>query len=716
MCQIGDVDQAGEGQRPEPRGGHRRDPAIPGRATVVSPATSSELRRTLAALAGNFAFSWQPETRSLFAALDPAGWARLGEAPRALLDELEPEALGRLAAGGELLAQAGRARRALEEELAAPSWWEATHPAESGLLVAYFSSEFGVDASLPVYSGGLGVLAGDHLKASSELGLDLVGVGLLYGHGYFRQRLDDYGRQVAEYPRLDPARCPLTLERGAAGEPVDVRVELAGEDVAARVWRADVGRSRLYLLDSDLEENSPAGRGVTATLYGGDREQRIRQELLLGVGGVRMLAALGLRPTVFHMNEGHAAFLALERAGALVAETGARPGEALAFVRATTLFTTHTPVPAGNDVFDHELVWRYVAALAAAAGISWEELLALGCADEAGGPFGMTPLALRTTAAANGVSRVHGEVARAMWAPLWPGVPAAEVPIGHVTNGVHARTWLAASLAALLHEAGVRPGADPGEQAWERAAGVPDEVLWESHLSAKRTLAARVPGLDPEALTIGFARRFATYKRAGLLFSQPERLARLAGDPARPVQVLLAGKAHPADEAGKDVMQAVVGYARAASPRIAFLEDYDMAIARELVQGCDVWLNTPRRPLEASGTSGMKAALNGVLNLSVLDGWWAEAYSPEIGWAIGGEEERGDDTQAAESLYHLLEEAVVPLYYGDRPGWVRMMKASIAQVGAAFDAKRMVCEYAERYYAPAHRSARAASSGATGLT
>ena len=504
-----------------------------------------------------------------------------------------------------------------------PSWWSRTHGSEDDFLVAYFCMEFGVDESLPIYSGGLGVLAGDHLKSASDLGVPLVGVGLLYRDGYFRQRLDGQGRQAEAPQPVDPEELGLRRE-------TEVTVDLAGETVEATVWRYDVDRVPLYLLDAP---------GLTDGLYAGDREHRIRQEILLGVGGVRALAALGLEPTVWHMNEGHSAFLALERLR----------HEDLDPVRATTIFTTHTPVPAGNEVFDEELVARYLG----------DDVLELGAWDDEG--FGMTPFALRMSAHANGVSELHGEVAREMWKGIG-------TPIGHVTNGVHPGTWTAPEI----------------EEA--------DDV-WEAHQLLKRRLTERA-GLDPGLLTIGLARRFATYKRAGLVFSDLERLLAL------PVQIVVAGKAHPADDGGKDLMQQIVELSRG-TDRVVFLEDYDLGVARLLVQGCDVWLNTPRRPQEASGTSGMKAAMNGVLNLSVLDGWWAEGYSPEVGWAIAG----ADDAADAEELYRLLEQEVVPAY-ADRERWSRMMTASLERLGPRFSMHRAVVEYVERYYLAAHRSAR----------
>jgi starch phosphorylase len=537
--------------------------------------------------------------------------------------------------------------------------------------------EFAVDAGLPIYSGGLGVLAGDHLKAAADLGVPLVGVGLFYRGGYFTQGLSKEGRQTEEYHGVDPEAA------GLVREPVSVDVELAGETVTALVWRYDVVSAvghtvPLYLLDVDM---------LTDALYSGDREHRIRQELLLGVGGIRALSALGLKPTVFHVNEGHSAFLTIERARELVEEQGEEPERALEIVRRSTVFTTHTPVPAGNEVFGDELVLRYVGDLAARAELAKEDLLALGRAEGVSG-FGLTPLALRLSAAANGVSELHGEVAREMWAPLWPG---EEPRIGHVTNGVHLGTWLAPELEQLLRSVGVSPEAPPDEGNWDATYELDNGALWGVHAMLKQRLAA-LTGFDSERLTIGFARRFATYKRAGLVFSDLERLLQL------PVQIVVAGKAHPQDVEGKDVMQRIVELSHdpAVAGRVVFLENYDLDLARAIIPGCDIWLNTPRRPHEASGTSGMKAAVNGVPNLSVLDGWWAEAYNPEVGWALDGTTDDAD----AEQLYRVLEEQVVPRFKS-REDWVEMMKHSIAQLAPRFSMERAVIQYVERYYLPA---------------
>jgi glycogen phosphorylase len=551
------------------------------------------------------------------------------------------------------------------------TWWRQSHGDDpQPPLVAYFSMEFGLEESLPIYAGGLGVLAGDHLKAAAELGIPLVGVGLLYRDGYFRQELDAAGRQTERRERFEPTAS------GLVREDVTVEVELAGETITALVWRKDVGSVPLYLLDAE---------GLTDALYSGDREHRIRQELLLGVGGVRALAALGIDANVFHMNEGHSAFLAIERVRALVAGGTLTP-DAIAHVKRSSVFTTHTPVPAGNEVFADELVTRYVGELAAEAGIDDSRLLALGDFGKPGS-FGLTPMSLRLSAYANGVSALHGEVAREMWASL----EHVDTEIGHITNGVHLGTWLDPQLAALLHATGIDPGAPPAGANWGAARALDRAKLWDVHAAAKQRLAARTQ-LDPDRLTIGFARRFATYKRAALVFTDLERLLAL------PVQLVVAGKAHPQDNPGKDVMQEIVELAREHTDRIVFLENYDIGLAQTIIPGCDVWLNNPTRPLEASGTSGMKAAVNGVLNLSVLDGWWPEGYDPEVGWAIDG---AGDDADL-QQLYRLLEDDVVPAW-SNRDRWTQMMVASIERLSPVFTMQRAVIEYAERYYLPASR-------------
>ncbi len=665
------------------------------------------LRTALAEIAGDFSFSWTPGARALFAELAPERFAELGHNPTALLSELTDDDLDRMLTA-EFALRLGRVQERLAAERERPTWWQGRKGPDD-FLVAYFSAEFGLDESLPIYSGGLGILAGDHLKAASELGVPLVGVGLFYRRGYFRQRLDEGDRQVERYPRNDASRLPLTLV------PMAPVVELAddgGELVQVRlgVWRAKVGRVSLYLLDTKVEGNPDWARDVTDTLYGGDRRNRLRQELVLGLGGVRVLRRLGLEPTVFHMNEGHSAFLQLERLRELVEEERLDAEQALTRLHSSTVFTTHTPVPAGNEVFDAELVRRHVGPLVARCGLSWEEFAALGRVDPDDERFGLTPFALRTSAHANGVSELHGAVSREMWHALWPDRAVEDVPITSITNGVHRRTWISDELEDLLGHTAPN---------FERARELSDEVVWEAHRGAKLRMlefVRRTRGagaLDPDVLTIGFARRFATYKRASLLLSQPERLSRLLADHRRPVQILVAGKAHPADEGGKEVIQRVVDFARSplAAGRVVFLQDYEMTLARRLVQGVDVWLNTPRRPMEASGTSGMKAALNGVLNCSILDGWWAEGYAPERGFAIDGGAVAASDAEQdaadAEALFAVLEEQVLPAYYErDASGlptrWIEMMRHSIAELGSEFGTLRMVAEYVERLYLPAH--------------
>jgi glycogen phosphorylase len=666
------------------------------------------LRAALLEIAGDFSFTWISEARLLFDALEPRRFAEVHHNPTALLSELTDEDLAR-ALTPDYLDRLARVQGRLARDRGEETWWrERSGP--SDLFVAYFSAEFGLDESLPIYSGGLGVLAGDYLKAASELGLPLVGIGLFYRRGYFQQRLDVDDRQIEHYPLTVSSRLPLELV------PMAPLVELADDEgnlvpIRLGVWRVRVGRTSLYLIDTWIQGNPEWA--LTDTLYGGDRANRLRQEVLLGVGGVRVLRLLGLEPTVFHLNEGHSAFLQLERMRELVEEQGLSADEAIERLRASTVFTTHTPVPAGNEVFDPDLLRAALGGLVERCGLAWDDFVALGKIDPDESGFGLTPFALRTAKYANGVSELHGAVSREMWHGLWPEKRVDQVPITSVTNGVHQRTWISGELEVLLGDT------DPQ---FERARELPPEDLWAARRRGKERLLRYVATtrgvreLAPDVLTIGFARRFATYKRADLLFSRPERLAQLLADPERPIQVLVAGKAHPADEAGKDLIQLVVDFARdpAAAGRVVFLEDYEMTLARRLVQGVDLWLNTPRRPHEASGTSGMKAALNGVLNCSILDGWWAEAYSPACGFAIGGPEVEASEAQQdeadAEALYAVLEEQVLPAFYErDEAGlpqrWIALMRESIAQLGPRFGTARMAAEYVERLYLPAHEGA-----------
>lgn len=625
-------------------------------------------------LATNLRWTWHPPTRDLFADAAPELWSRAGENPARLLRALSPERLARLVGDEEFLARA----RELGAELTA----YLDRPLSSAPAVAYFSPEFGISASLPLYSGGLGILAGDHLKAAGDLGVPVIGVGLLYRSGYFVQSFDD-GWQRERYPRFEPEEVGLSPLSDA-----DVHLALPGHgDLFARVWVARVGRVPLLLLDSDDERNAPADRALTDRLYGGDTLTRLRQELLLGIGGVRAVRAYceltGTdEPEVYHTNEGHAGFLGLERVRALMDEAELGFPEALEVVRAGTVFTTHTPVPAGIDRFDSGAVADHLAA--AIPGVPVAACLELG--EEAGpGVFNMAHMGLRLARWRNGVSEPHGALSRSMFAPLWPGLPVDEVPIGHVTNGVHAATWAPAAPA---------PGLDD-DALWAARRDLRARLVERARrrLRAARTAAGSRSGtetawvddcLDPEVLTIGFARRVPTYKRLTLMLTDRDRLRRLLLDPDRPVQLIVAGKAHPADDDGKKLIQELIWFAGdpALRRRVVFLPDYDMSVGAELVAGCDVWLNNPLRPQEACGTSGMKAALNGGLNLSIGDGWWEECYDPAFGWAIpsagGGP---GRDEAEANALYDLLETKVVPLFYDDRPGWLRMVRAVLRDLG-----------------------------------
>lgn len=699
-----------------------------------------EALQPLDEIAHDLWFSWNRDASELFSRLDPEAWLAAGRNPVLTLATIPQTALDAAARDESFLAELARISARYRAYRAGAGWFQDAYPGVPDLSVAYFSLEFGLDRSLPIYSGGLGVLAGDHLKSASDLGLPLVAVGLLYGNGYFRQALNVDGWQQEMYPANDWTRMPVHRETDADGTQRRVTVEMAGVPVTAAIWRADVGRVPLYLLDTDVDENPPELRTITSSLYGGDQEQRLRQELLLGIGGFRALGSVGVSPTVFHMNEGHSAFLNLERIRRLMSDDHLTFDVALEQVFASTVFTTHTPVPAGNEVFDVALAQPYLEPLAADLGFSWESFVDFGQVpgqDEA--KFGMTPLALRTAGHANGVSKLHGAVSRDMWRSLWPQLPVDEVPIASVTNGIHPRTWLSLEMGQLLDRyLGPRLVDSPHDQSvWERVDVIPPGELWrvkqrrrerlvivtrerlrsqmERRGASRAALREADETLRPDILTIGFARRFATYKRATLLFRQAGRLARMLTDQDRPVQIVFSGKAHPADTPGKELIQAIARFAQdpRVRQRLVFIEDYDMTVGRLLVSGCDVWLNAPRRPMEASGTSGMKAVVNGVLNVSVPDGWWAEGYSPEVGWSIGSGEHYDDpeeqDAIECDALFSLLEQEVIPLFYtrdanGVPREWVSRMRASMARLGADFNSHRMVQEYAEWGYLPAHRN------------
>ncbi|HBY60355.1 MAG TPA: alpha-glucan phosphorylase, partial [Solibacterales bacterium] len=640
-------------------GGHMK----PVRVFAVTPALPPALE-PLRSIALNLRWAWTPEAVELFRRLDRDLWEETYHNPVKLLGSVSQARLQEAARDPAFLAHVARAAEDLRASLNAGDTWYARSYAGAGPNIAYFSAEFGITECLSIFAGGLGMLAGDHLKSASDLGLPLRGVGLLYQQGYFRQYLNQSGWQEERYENNDFYNFPVSPCRDSAGAPLTVAVPMAGHEVLAQVWKAQVGRVPLYLLDTNFAGNERSeDRDITDQLYGGDLEMRLRQEILLGIGGYRALTAAGEDVHVFHMNEGHSAFLALEHARALMRRHGLSFAEARSLASAGLIFTTHTPVEAGHDYFPSDLMHRYFAAYAHEMGVSWDEFMGLGRKNPSdhGERFCMTVLALRMAAASNGVSRLHGEVSRKMWAPLWPALPEDEAPIGHVTNGVHFQSWLSLEMNQLYDRyLGPKWREEPGDcDVWKVAERIPGEELWRTHerrrqrliaYSRKRLqeqlkrrgappsdIAAAEEALDSEALTIGFARRFATYKRATLLLKDPDRLARIVNDEKRPVQFIFAGKAHPRDAEGKEFIRRIVATARRPEfrRRIVFLEDYDIAVTRTMVQGCDVWLNNPLRPLEASGTSGMKAAANACLNLSTLDGWWDEAYRAGIGWAIG---------------------------------------------------------------------------------
>jgi starch phosphorylase len=699
----------------------------------------STLYERLWELARNLKWTWSPEVTALFRDLEPVRWRVLGHNPIALLSEFPLDLLEQRVNQLSLQSTINYAYRRLREYVQSEETWGAIR---TGVLrvrpVAYFSAEFGLHESLPIYSGGLGVLSGDHLKSASDLGIPLVAVGLFYSQGYFHQWLDSNGWQQEESLAADVRQLPMEPAIGADGRPAAVQISTRTGGIAARVWKLQVGRVALYLLDSDVPGNHPEDRELTGHLYGGDSRTRIRQELLLGVGGMQALRVLGIDPGVIHLNEGHSAFAPLEAIRAQMASEGLSFGEALKQVASRTVFTTHTPVPAGHDRFPADLVEEHLGPLRDALGLSPQALLGLGRVSPADGgeAFCMTVLALKLSRHANAVSALHGGVSRVMWTGLWPGRSEEEVPIGHITNGVHAPSWLAPAMHDL-YDRHLSPGwrKRSGEpDLWAGIASVDDAELWETHQVLKARLvefvrrrvarqrerrgepaeaiAAARQACSLGALTIGFGRRFATYKRASLMMRALDRLAALVNNPKAPVQLLFAGKAHPRDDPGKSVLRDIARLN--ADPRFAgrvlFLEDYDIDVGRHLVQGVDVWLNTPRRPLEASGTSGMKVVLNGGLNLSVLDGWWAEAYDGANGFAIGrGEAHVSADVQDArdaDDLFRVLEQEVIPLYYdrdldGLPRGWIARMKRAIRTLGWRFNSDRMVMDYVQRCYLPA---------------
>ena len=711
----------------------------------------------------NLRWSWHPETVDLFASIDPAAWEASGGDPITMLSALRPERLAALASDQDFLGRLNAAAQVLTAYMTGPRWYQRVSDrvgdAEGGPLaaapaaIAYFSPEYGITKALPQYSGGLGILAGDHLKAASDLGVPLIGVGLLYRHGYFTQSLSADGWQAERYPNADPNGLPLDLLRDATGAGVRITVTLAeGHQLHAQVWLARVGRVPLLLLDSYVEDNEPALHDVTDRLYGGATEHRLRQELLLGIGGMRAVRAFceitgRAEPEVFHTNEGHAGFLGLERIRTYAADGLSFDG-ALEACRAGTVFTTHTPVPAGIDRFPRDLIERYFSKEAGDPALPVERVLALGAETYPGGDphvFNMAVMGMRLAQRANGVSKLHGAVSRQMFAGLWPGFEEAEIPIGSITNGVHPATWVATEMLGLAD-----PGPDVlsegGNWDWGRVADLPGSEIWSARRTLRENLVAearkrlraswRERGaseaeltwiddvFDPGVLTIGFARRVPSYKRLTLMLHDPDRLTGLLLDPECPIQIVIAGKAHPADEGGKRLIQQMVQFTDdpRVRTRIIFLPDYDMEMARSLVRGCDVWLNNPLRPLEACGTSGMKAALNGGLNLSVRDGWWDEWYDGGNGWEIPSADGVPDpgrrDELEASALYDMLGNSVAPLFYGTDAdgvpgGWVEMIRHTLRVLGPRVPAERMVRDYVTTLYAPATNSSRALADGGT---
>ncbi len=701
--------------------------------------TAAELFEKCNALARNVWWTWQPEVINLFRDLDPIRWRQLDHNPIALLAEFTPERLEARATELVLFSRINHAFRRLKEYLTESVNWGRTHAGVLGARpVAYFSLEFGIHESIPVYSGGLGVLAGDHIKSASGLGVPLVAVGLFYDQGYFKQRLDLEGYQREEYIDTQVANLPMEPARGADGKPITISIDTRNRPLLAKVWLMRVGRVHLYLLDCDVEGNSAEDRELTSRLYGGDNRTRIRQELVAGVGGVRALEALGIRPGVYHLNEGHIGFATLEAIRVKMKHEGKSFDDALREVARQTVFTTHTPVPAGHDRFDGSLIEEHLGPLRDELGISFEQLMGLGRVEPQNNhePFCMTVLGLKLSRRANAVSNLHGHVSRRMWAHLWPWRVEEEIPIGHITNGVHTESWLAWQMLQLYNRAFKADWQERmGEpEVWQGIHNVDPGELWETHNTLKNLLlafarrrisrqcrrrgesdeaveAARMM-LDPNVLTIGFARRFATYKRSDLILSDPDRFAELITDPERPIQVIFAGKAHPADEPGKQLIKKIaqLRHDPRLVGRVAFVEDYDINVCRHMIQGVDIWLNNPRRPLEASGTSGEKAVLNGALNLSILDGWWAEAYDGSNGFSIGYGEQHVDasimDENDASYLYQTLEDEVIPLYYdrdvdGLPQHWIKRMMNSISTLAWRFSADRMVADYVKNAYVPA---------------
>ncbi len=689
-------------------------------------------------IALNLWWCWNHQAVELFRRINPDQFELVDHSPVRLLNQLSQKQTAELLSDEGFLNHMDRVEQDFDRYMSATTWFQEHYSKDKNVCrIAYFSAEFGIHESIPVYSGGLGVLAGDHLKAASDIGIPLYGVGLMYREGYFRQYLNADGWQQERYPENDFFGLPAVQVLDKSGHPLVVKVHFPGRDVLVKVWQINVGRVPLLLLDTNIIENQQEDRAITARLYGGDTENRIRQEVVLGMAGAKVLHALGIDPTVFHMNEGHSAFSCLERIRCLMTEKNIDFHKAREAVSAGTVFTTHTPVPAGNDRFSPAQIEHYFGGLMSSFGMSKDEFLGLGRENpsDTNETFCMTVLAVRLSNVSNGVSKLHGEVSRNMWKNIWNGLLDKEVPITSVTNGVHTSTWVSPDMVQLYDRyLGAGWGLKPNDETlWKRIDSIPDAELWRTHERrrerlvsfTRRRLKMQLKNraatsseisradeiLDPEALTIGFARRFATYKRGALIFKHLDRLAALVNNKDRPVQILFAGKAHPQDNGGKELIAEIVHMTKRAEfkHRVVFLEDYEMNVARYMVQGVDVWLNNPRRPLEASGTSGMKVAVNGGLNLSILDGWWCEGFNGQNGWAIGAGEEYSDleyqDEVESRAIYDLLEQEIVPLFYnrstdGLPRGWIKMMKNAISTLAPVFSTSRMVAEYTKVCYWP----------------
>ena len=692
----------------------------------------------LSEIANNLWWSWNTEFLKLFKKIDRDLWETVEKNPVKFLKLVDQERLEAAANNPEFVKEYEKVENNFENYMNSKNTWFAkNYPNNKKDLIAYFSAEYGLDEILPIYSGGLGILSGDHLKSASDLGIPLVAIGLLYKNGYFHQKINGYGEQQTEYHNIDLNNLPITPVKDENGNDLIIHIKFPKRRLYLKVWKINVGRVTLYLMDSDIEENHPEDRDVTLRLYGGDQEMRIRQEIVLGMGGTHLLKVLGLNPTVYHMNEGHSAFLTLELIKDIVAEKQVSFNIARDIASSKTVFTTHTPVPAGNDIFPVELVDKYFKDFSAKLGISREDFLRLGMkpTDNLDPGFNMGILALKIAGKKNGVSKLHGEVSKELFSEVWPNIAANESPITYVTNGIHTCTWLAPNLKELYNKYLIPYWQDniQKDKVWEDIKLIPDEELWKEHRVRKEKLLELVKEnvttrlrnsgvnydeiyeitskLNPDALTIGFARRFATYKRATLIFKDLERITQILNNEKRPVQLIFAGKAHPADKLGQDLIKYIheISMKPQFKGKIFILENYNMAMSRYLISGVDVWLNNPRRPMEASGTSGQKASVNGVINFSVLDGWWAEGYNQENGWIIGNNSEyqsyEEQDRADSDSLYKTLENKIIPLYYentekGIPQGWIEMMKESIISTGGKYSTSRMLVDYTEKLYMP----------------